>query len=150
MKIKSLVAAAVLGIVSLSSQAASYSFNIDYTGSDIVTGLNGTLWDATFGGGLSNVQLDGSTLGVSTLQTGNLYSFSLGTSDPTHVLTFDASGLFNKQMNFTTITAGGTPISLTPQANVTPVPEPETYAMLLAGLGAIGFMSKRRQRIGQS
>ena len=26
-----------------------------------------------------------------------------------------------------------------------PVPEPETYAMLLAGLGAIGFMSRRRQ-----
>ncbi|MDP4299074.1 PEP-CTERM sorting domain-containing protein [Leptothrix discophora] len=30
-------------------------------------------------------------------------------------------------------------------ANVTAVPEPETYAMLLAGLGAIGFMSRRRK-----
>jgi hypothetical protein len=28
---------------------------------------------------------------------------------------------------------------------VTAVPEPETYAMLLAGLGAIGFMSRRRK-----
>ncbi len=28
---------------------------------------------------------------------------------------------------------------------VTAVPEPESYAMLLAGLGAIGFMSRRRQ-----
>jgi hypothetical protein len=26
-----------------------------------------------------------------------------------------------------------------------PVPEPETYAMMLAGLGALGFMSKRRK-----
>jgi hypothetical protein len=28
------------------------------------------------------------------------------------------------------------------------VPEPETYAMLLVGLGAVGFMSKRRRQIG--
>ena len=27
---------------------------------------------------------------------------------------------------------------------VTPVPEPETYAMMLAGLGALGFLARRR------
>jgi len=27
-----------------------------------------------------------------------------------------------------------------------PVPEPETYALMLAGLGVVGFMSKRRRR----
>lgn len=32
--------------------------------------------------------------------------------------------------------------------NVTAVPEPETFAMLLAGLGAIGFMSRRRMNRG--
>lgn len=30
--------------------------------------------------------------------------------------------------------------------HVTAVPEPETYAMLLAGLGLMGFMARRRQR----
>lgn len=30
--------------------------------------------------------------------------------------------------------------------NVTAVPEPETYAMLLAGLGLIGFMSRRNSK----
>ncbi|RZS58184.1 PEP-CTERM sorting domain-containing protein [Sphaerotilus mobilis] len=30
-------------------------------------------------------------------------------------------------------------------ATVTAVPEPETYAMMLAGLGAIGFLSRRRK-----
>lgn len=29
---------------------------------------------------------------------------------------------------------------------VTPVPEPETYALMLAGLGAVGFMSRRRKQ----
>ncbi len=28
---------------------------------------------------------------------------------------------------------------------VTPVPEPETYAMLLVGLGALGFVARRRK-----
>lgn len=31
---------------------------------------------------------------------------------------------------------------------VTPVPEPESYAMMLAGLGALGLMSRRRMRKG--
>ena len=29
---------------------------------------------------------------------------------------------------------------------ITPIPEPETYAMLLAGLGLMGFVARRRQR----
>lgn len=29
----------------------------------------------------------------------------------------------------------------------TPVPEPETYAMLLAGLGAVGFLARRRKNV---
>ena len=31
-------------------------------------------------------------------------------------------------------------------AAVTPVPEPETYALMLAGIAAVGFMSRRRRR----
>jgi hypothetical protein len=32
-------------------------------------------------------------------------------------------------------------------AQVTPVPEPETYALMLAGLGAIGFVARRRKSV---
>jgi hypothetical protein len=30
--------------------------------------------------------------------------------------------------------------------NIAPVPEPETYAMLLAGLGLMGFVARRRKQ----
>ncbi|MES3012480.1 MAG: PEP-CTERM sorting domain-containing protein [Pseudomonadota bacterium] len=31
--------------------------------------------------------------------------------------------------------------------SITPVPEPETYALLLAGLGVVGFMARRRRNV---
>lgn len=43
---------------------------------------------------------------------------------------------------FTLLTAGGDSMLLT---SVAPVPEPETYAMLLAGLGMMGVAVKRRK-----
>ncbi len=44
------------------------------------------------------------------------------------------------------ITQGGGKISY--QQQVTAIPEPETYALLLAGLGMIGFLTRRRARSG--
>lgn len=40
---------------------------------------------------------------------------------------------------FFAASAGGT--------TVAPVPEPETYALMLAGLGALGFVAKRRRKV---
>jgi hypothetical protein len=31
--------------------------------------------------------------------------------------------------------------------NITPVPEPQTYALLLAGLGVVGFVARRRRSV---
>jgi hypothetical protein len=42
--------------------------------------------------------------------------------------------------------AGGPESFLIYNLGVTPVPEPETYALMLAGLGAVGFMARRRRK----
>jgi hypothetical protein len=148
MKLKSLIAAAVLGIVSLSSQAAQYSFNIDYSGAYNVTGLGGGLMVTGWLGGLSNVQLDNSTTGITEMSAGNMYIFSLSTNDAHHTISFDAANPFTKSFSFTTQDASGhaVPSSLSGGgAIVTSVPEPETYAMMLAGMGALGFVGRRRK-----
>lgn len=45
----------------------------------------------------------------------------------------------------TTDAGGGRNSTYSGTLNVSPVPEPETYALMLAGLGAIGFMARRRR-----
>jgi hypothetical protein len=41
---------------------------------------------------------------------------------------------------------GSYELTLTAQGNLAPVPEPETYAMMLAGLGLLGLTARRRRR----
>ena len=58
----------------------------------------------------------------------------------------DTSGTFSFFVNDLSITAGQTvAVTGTIMAQVTPVPEPETYALLMAGLGVVGFVGRRRK-----
>ena len=52
-----------------------------------------------------------------------------------------ADGYFYKVTGV--VSAPGAAYSLA--SSITPVPEPETYAMMLAGLGALGFLARRRR-----
>ncbi|URI06667.1 FxDxF family PEP-CTERM protein [Aquincola tertiaricarbonis] len=42
---------------------------------------------------------------------------------------------------------GSTPGAFSGQLVMAPVPEPETYALMLAGLGAVGFVAYRRRSV---
>ena len=56
------------------------------------------------------------------------------------------AGSFDFFVNDVSVTAGRTvAVSGTIVSAVSAIPEPETYALFLAGLGAIGFMTRRRR-----
>ncbi|WP_442777161.1 PEP-CTERM sorting domain-containing protein [Sphaerotilus montanus] len=62
---------------------------------------------------------------------------------PTTIADINPSGLGLDQLSADQIALARTSLLLT---DVSPVPEPEGYAMMLAGLGVMGFVSRRKQR----
>ncbi len=145
MKIRSLLAAVLMGFgLASSAAAATTTVNSDDNGFVYSFSGAGTL-SASFSSvffDITNVKLDGNlgswteVIGATGFEQWSLGPTSIGAGN--HTLEIFGSP---------TIPAGFTygAYTYTPQVLTAPVPEPETYAMLLAGLGAIGFMSRRRQ-----
>jgi hypothetical protein len=107
--------------------ANAYTFTLSSMLSDVTgdTNSSGVSW---FG-----VLLQSPTVPYTALDTNPDDGFSFkGLSAGTYALTFLGSGT-GGYGGFYTVTA---------------VPEPETYAMMLAGLGAIGFVAARRRNRG--
>jgi len=86
---------------------------------------------ATIGCGRALAHVEAVTMDNNTISTG-----CVGTGEE------GSNGLSGSGLDITTTPGGGTVVSPV----VSPIPEPETYAMLLAGLGVIGFVARRRQR----
>ena len=118
------------------ANAATQSFGIVdggfvsiFTGGDTASSpsfihtITSGLTNAVFSGNYSPVLFNGSNLGTATIQIWtNGTSYALGFEDWTD---------HDFQDMVVTISA---------------VPEPETYAMLLAGLGLMGFVARRKQQ----
>ncbi|RZS58185.1 putative secreted protein with PEP-CTERM sorting signal [Sphaerotilus mobilis] len=112
--------------------------------------------------GLSSVS---PTLSISLTPSGPGQLLGMGSSGVPATLTFFGfpvlGNLTNFSASFTGLTAGtysvrlldsnnltNNPVASTNfSATVTAVPEPETYAMLLAGLGVVGALSRRRKAL---
>ena len=115
----------------------SGSTNKDKLGSMTVSWMDSLNAPVALTGGSSALTLSPSFIGnVAPSPAGDLASYSAtGLAAGTYTFRIDANN--GRDVRVDTFSAVGT--------NVTPVPEPETYAMMLAGLGAIGFLSRRRK-----
>lgn len=115
------------------TESGVYSFSLT-ADSATSTGL------VVSGGTLAGVYIDGNAFTFNGAQSWN-YSGNLtaGSHDVMVVVANDFTGSYRGTLYFNpnTLDVG----SLT----AAPVPEPESYAMMLAGLGALGFMARRRR-----
>jgi hypothetical protein len=87
-----------------------------------ITGMTGTI--AGTGGPTITLNTDGNNLTFGAYSGYSSYSLHFTGTSP------DPTGGFNVQIN-----------------SVAAVPEPETYALLLAGLGLIGLVTRRRNKL---
>lgn len=144
MKLKSIFVAAALAAASAGSFASTYSFDgsSEFTFSFMVTGENSVDAAVTssvvngYGFDITSVLFDGNPFASASVTAGGITSdfFSYTSASIT-------PGLHS-------ISVFGDALGSSYHGNVvlTPVPEPETYALMLAGLGVGGFLMGRRRK----
>lgn len=155
MKLKPLVAAAVVALTSLGSQAADVDWGthgVLETSGPVIPAVGSFLDTYSF-------TLDvASNLGTAFVASGISFgSLGLYHADGTATPYSWAFGGFTALSDTLTLGAGSyvfaisgkagsaAAYNLSSIATAAPVPEPETYAMLMAGLGVVGFVARRRR-----
>lgn len=163
MKLKKLAAASAVALTALSSYAADTNWgNHDLLEVGVGSTAGGALFD-TFSFWLgSQSSVASSVVSFGTVVGGaySLYSFGAdglkGTGDDVGIGAWTFNGTPSVHTvslasgNYYYSVLGGAPGSasyvISSAATTAPVPEPETYALLGAGLGIVGFLASRRRR----
>ncbi|MDZ7919075.1 FxDxF family PEP-CTERM protein [Rhodoferax sp.] len=150
MNIKTVIATAVLALGSLGANAAQTtpvfvqgSFSDVLLGNIILGGSSNVGGTASY---VTSYNLFGTdfTLPAVTFSSVSLYlnGLSVGTAS-SNAFTFSNLGAGTYSLKASGSVNGFNYIAA--QYQVTPVPEPETFAMLLAGLGVMGAIARRRK-----
>lgn len=163
MKLKTIAAASVVALTTLSSYAADTNWGShDQLEVGLGTTAGGAIFD-TFSFSLgSQSSVASSVVSFGTIIGGaySLYSFGAdglkGTGDDVGIGAWTFSGapavhtVSLASGNYYYSVLGGAPGAasyvISSAATAAPVPEPETYALLGAGLGVVGFLASRRRR----
>ncbi|MBI5334563.1 MAG: PEP-CTERM sorting domain-containing protein [Burkholderiales bacterium] len=149
--VKSAIAAAAT-VAAIGAQAAiSLDPNAGFQATAYKTTAFSDSYDFTFTGGSYGLVTFSLFGGGITWDAGSALTITDAIS--THTYTGAAIPLFDQQLTLSgpfTFTLTGTPVvkggyTLAVEATTAPVPEPTSMAMLLAGLGAIGFVASRRK-----
>jgi hypothetical protein len=115
----------------------------------INTGANaGVFWDvgssATIG---STTSFEGNILASASITLGSGATMGCGGAfASTGAVTMNNNAVSTGCEGGLTVAALGDVATALPFASLTPVPEPETYAMMLSGLGLLGFVGRRKKQ----
>lgn len=139
-----------VGLVGAGSFLDTYSFTlptVDQLGSSAVAN-NLFLKNSVLNISSGQVDLFQGVFGDATPDTLKLsYSFDGTSGDTTHALSGLAPGSYYYEVKGTATGSQGGLYTLTSTfTSPSPVPEPETYGMLMAGLGLMGFIARRKSK----
>lgn len=162
MQLKSLAAASLVALASFGAHAVSFSDTATNWGTHDLLETSGltfvnadTAFFSKFSFTLDAKSFVSSSVSALNIGTGSYslfkadgtetgYSWTYGAAKGAdHLVTLDAGGYYFSLVGRTAANSGV--YTLSSAATAVPVPEPETYAMLLAGLGVVGFVARRRK-----
>ncbi|MBP6901601.1 MAG: PEP-CTERM sorting domain-containing protein [Burkholderiaceae bacterium] len=123
-----------------------FTFTLPANGGSGYSVTDFTLLPAMFNTALTSFALVSNADGIIGNADDSVVASAFAAGADTLSLTYGASAGGNYYLSVSGITSGSQGGIYNGAISVAAVPEPETYAMMLAGLGALGFLASRRRK----